>query len=34
MQKPDKFDRTHTAYVSVLKETEKEEKPKKKSSKK
>jgi len=23
MQQPDKFDRTHTAYVSVLEETEK-----------
>ena len=37
MKETDKFGRTHTAYVSVLEETEeetKEEKPKKKTSKK
>ena len=33
MQQADKFGRTHTAYVTILEETE-EEKPKKKSSKK
>ena len=33
MQQPDKFGRTHTAYVTTVEETE-EEKPKRKSSKK
>ena len=33
MQQPDKFGRSHTAYVSILEENQ-EEKPAKKSSKK